>query len=229
MWTSPSGLLDVTLILVGTFATQAMVLYVRWRRPVKAKTNRMGGIGGLVQKPSHHFTGSVLLSMFVAVSSASTSRAQAIDPTTPPPAAPPLNLDLSSTIQNASANHQTSPVSITVGGQQQSVLPGQLLTPAQVVAVYQVMRTGAQNIVIDGSGAAISGSMSIGQNWAGRIASITVPQGVSVLNNASALNLTGNLTNAGSILVNQINPAVNTATISALNIFNQTGGLISST
>ena len=181
-----------------------------------------------MQKPSHQLTSSVLLSMFVAVSSASTSHAEGLDATTPPPVAPSLNLDLSSTIQNATANHQSSPVNITVGGQQQNILPGQLLTPAQVVAVYQVMRTGSQSIVIDVSGAAISGSMSIGQNWAGRIASMTIPQGVSVLNNASALNLTGNLTNAGSILVNQINPAVSTATIAALNIFNQTGGLISS-
>lgn len=139
-----------------------------------------------------------------------------------------VNLDLSSTNAAVStpATLQT-PVNINVGGAVQTVNPGQMLTPAQLVAVYQVMHTGAQNIVMGANGAATGGSMTIG-NWGQHLSSLTVPQGVTVINKAATLNLTGNLTNAGTIFAVSTNPAVTTSQIAALNILNQQGALLTS-
>lgn len=139
-----------------------------------------------------------------------------------------INLDLASTNQTATVSRQTSPVTILVGGQEQIIQPGQFLTPAQAAAVHQVMRTGSQNIEIGSNGAATGGSITIASGWAGRISGMTIPAGVSVINSATALNLTGNLINTGNLLVSP-SSGMGAASISALNIINQPSALISST
>ena len=140
---------------------------------------------------------------------------------------PPINLNLTSTKADKALSSQISPVNILIGGQSQSIAPGQLLTPAERVAVYQVMHGGSQNIVVGANGAAAGGSLNISVNFAQHLGSLTIPTGVTVYDKAAQLNLSGNLTNSGNLLA-VVGNADKTSAISALNIFNQQGAVISS-
>ncbi|MBY0357993.1 MAG: hypothetical protein K2W82_08330 [Candidatus Obscuribacterales bacterium] len=146
------------------------------------------------------------------------------------PAQNSLNLDLSSTAASVVFNGgcQAASVNIDVGGVAQAVNSGQMLTPAQAVAAYQMLHGGVQNILLGADGSAIGGSMVIGDRLAGMLNSLVIPTNVSVINKAADLSLLGNLTNSGSIYAVTSNPAVEAANISALNILNNQGGLISS-
>lgn len=141
--------------------------------------------------------------------------------------APPINLDLSSTAQSVTASHIASPVNIDVGGSTMAVTQGMALTPAQLIAAYQVARTGQQALLLGADGAAVGGSFILGNRLADHLSDLVIPAGVSVINRAVDLSLIGNLTNAGSIYAVSNNPAVTTANISALNILNNQTGLIS--
>lgn len=151
---------------------------------------------------------------------------------TPAPAAPAssgrVNLDLSSGCSTSAVRSQRVPVEILVGGVRQTIMPGQPVTPAEHVAVHQVLRGGSQSIVIGADGAAAGGTLVIGQHLARSISNLVIPQGVTVFDRAATLDLAGNLTNAGSLFALPSSPAASTAGIIASSIFNQQGGLISS-
>lgn len=146
----------------------------------------------------------------------------------------PIDLDLASTaasITFAANNAAATPVNINMAGVMQTVNPGQMVTPAQAVAAYQVMRTGAQDIVLGALGQATGGSMNISPWLAANLGSLVIPSGVSVINNFAnnpALSLAGSLTNAGTFYAVSTNPAVSTASIAALNIANQQAALLTS-
>ena len=111
------------------------------------------------------------------------------------------------------------------------LLLASLLTPAEKIAVYQVLSAGAQSIVLGANGNAVSGSFTLGADASQYISGLLIPAGVTGIKNfgnGSALNLSGNLINAGTLLAYSNNPALNTAAISANNITNLPGGLISS-
>lgn len=139
-----------------------------------------------------------------------------------------LNLDLTSTTASVafSGGCQQLPVNIDVAGVAQTVNPGQMLTPAQAVAAYQVLRGGEQNILLGIDGSAIGGSMVIGSHLANMLNSIVIPTGVTVVDRTSSLNLAGDITNSGTLLSVSTNPAVTAATISAANILNGQSGLL---
>lgn len=139
----------------------------------------------------------------------------------------PVNLDLSSAVQNMTANCIANSVNIDVGGTSMAVTQGMALTPAQMIAAYQVAHTGQQSLLLGVDGAAVGGSFILSSRLANHISDLVVPVGVSVINRAADLNLAGNLTNAGSIYAVSNNPVVMTATISAANILNQQSGLLS--
>lgn len=139
----------------------------------------------------------------------------------------PINLDLSSTAQSVTANHIANPVNINVGGANMAVTQGMALTPAQMIAAYQMARTGEQSLLIGSDGAAIGGSFILGSRLANHISGLVIPTGVSVINRSADLNLAGNLTNAGNIFAVSNNSAITTATISAANILNGQGALLS--
>ncbi len=142
-----------------------------------------------------------------------------------------INLDLTSTVSVAAPKHlaSTNPVNIVVGGNKQTVTSGSQLTAAERVAVFQVMRTGQQSIQLGSQGNAVGGSFTIGSRLSQHISNLVIPAGVTAVDNASrssTLNLTGNLTNAGTLYVLSTNPAITTATISAANITNRQGALL---
>src|SRR5205823_12738294 len=97
---------------------------------------------------------------------------------------------------------QSNPVNIVVGGTTQSVTNASTLTPAERLAVFQVVSTGQQSIQLGALGNAVGGSFSMGANFSQYVSNLVIPQGVTAVYNAAlsqALNLSGNLTNAGSL------------------------------
>ena len=144
----------------------------------------------------------------------------------------PINLDLSSKNRNLTANNlgSSGQVSIKVGNQTMQVNAATMLTPAERLAVYQVLSTGQQSILLGSLGNAIGGSFNIGAKFNQYVSSLVIPRGVTAIQNAavnSNLSLAGNLTNAGSLLGVSTSQDYSSLLISAQNIYNRQGALIS--
>lgn len=139
----------------------------------------------------------------------------------------PANYDLTSTNRNVSA---PAAVNLNLSGTTRTVNPGDMLTPAENVALMQLMNTGSQSVQLGLAGNAVAGTVSASQ-LSGIIGNLVIPQGVTALQNAemqAALNITGNLTNAGNFYAYSTNAAVTNAIINANNIFNAQGAVLSS-
>jgi hypothetical protein len=145
------------------------------------------------------------------------------------------DLHLGSTNQTVQANvpqeSSHAPVITDIGGGQIHVSDGMMLTPAQNIALGQVLRTGNQYLQINAQGAAVGGGFVV-NNIPSAITSLTIPEGVrgytNVANGANGFNFGSQLTNAGSLYVFSNNQAVTSGTLSATNILNSTTGLITS-
>lgn len=145
----------------------------------------------------------------------------------------PVELDLSSTSATLTANHltQAAPITIQVGSVNKTLTAATLVTPAELLAAYQVFSTGNQSIILSAAGNAVGGSLALGAKFSQYVSALVIPQGVTAVRDfgrAQALNLTGNLVNQGNFYAYSSNPLVNTAAVSANNIVNQTGALLSS-
>src|SRR5215470_4978703 len=138
------------------------------------------------------------------------------------------NLNLASTRKTATAPSSiTAPVTILNGNKAQTVTAGISLTPAQAVAVNQILTTGTQSLILGALGQAKHGSLTLQSG--GTLSSLFVPRGVTLIgdfSSGSTLNLTGNLTNSGTIYAASNNQAISNAIFSANNIRNNAGGLI---
>jgi hypothetical protein len=147
------------------------------------------------------------------------------------------DLDLASANQNFSAGQLANFKSITiqVGDYKEVVLLNSKLTAAEVVAAQQIITTGKQTIQIGAQGTATGGSITLNKNLlsaidnsvGGSLGSLTVPQGVKLVDAVSTLSLSGELANYGSILTAAASRGA-TDTISAGTILNATGGSIAS-
>lgn len=141
-----------------------------------------------------------------------------------------INLDLSSKTPLATgAGLIARPVNIRIGSAVQTVNSSMMLTPAQLIAAYQVSSTGSQTLQLGSSGNATGGNFQIGSQFS-HAESLLVPQGVTAISNAAtaALNLSGNLNNYGTLFAISTNSAITTAAINAANIYNHPGALLSS-
>jgi hypothetical protein len=144
-----------------------------------------------------------------------------------------LDLDLSSRqrVHEASSLGNFAPTAIRVGRDNRTVSPSDLLTAAEYVALSQVLSSGEQSLKVGRLGNAVGGSLDLSAHVSGQIANLLVPRGVTAVQDfgaAQALNIGGNLTNAGRLFAVSSNSSVTTAIINADNIFNQRGALISS-
>ena len=147
-----------------------------------------------------------------------------------------IDLDLSSTVQTGTAakvfaSHNIESVVISAGSTSRQITPSTLLTPAQRLAVFQLVSTGHQSIQLGPQGNAVGGSFTIGAQLAQHINNLVIPQGVTAINKlvtSANLTLAGNLINAGTFYVASTNPAITTAMINAANISNSSGALLSS-
>jgi hypothetical protein len=149
------------------------------------------------------------------------------------PASKTINLDLSSTnatstIGNAGHLGQSGSVSINVGGTQLNVTSTTQLTPAERLAVYQVVNTGQQSVILDAQGSASGGTVTLSSHLSQELGNLVIPNGVTVIDSTKfgSLNLSGNLTDAGTLYVTNTS-ATNHVVIDANNISVQAHGLIS--
>lgn len=141
------------------------------------------------------------------------------------------NLDLSSQDRTVSAGSNFQQAQITRSdGSSSPIVAGQLLTPAEFVALSQVLQPGGQQtIVVAATGNAVGGSVNLAQ-FSNNLATLHIPQGVIAVSDAAAgpLSISGNLTNSGSLYALSTNSAITSAVISASNIFNSQGALLTS-
>jgi hypothetical protein len=113
------------------------------------------------------------------------------------------SMDLSSTAATVSAapllSHQ-HPVTILVGGKNLTVSPSSLLTPAEMVAVRQVLTSHHQSLVLGTGGAAVSGLMNL-TSFGSSFSNLVIPGQVKVLDSAARpLLVTADFTDSGSLI-----------------------------
>ncbi len=142
-----------------------------------------------------------------------------------------VELDLSSVERTMSIAGLTGAINIQVGGVTRAVNPSDLLTPAEFLAASQMITSGTQTLVLGAEGQATRGRFSLSPGLISSIGSLVIPEGVKLYQNfgqAANFTLTGNLVNQGKLVAFSTSPRVNTATISAANIFNGATGIITS-
>ena len=141
----------------------------------------------------------------------------------------PINLDLSSTSASLSAPQRLGNQTVTIhaGTSTIGVTSQSVLTPAERVAVWQVLTSGSQSIQLGQQGNAVGGSLSVSSNISQNISSLVIPTGVTFLDTAAKLGVAGNLTNMGALNVVPT-AGINAASISAASIFNGVGASIMS-
>jgi hypothetical protein len=122
-------------------------------------------------------------------------------------------------------------VDIMVGGLVKTITSSTPLTPAERLAVQQVISTGQQSIQLTAAGNAVAGTFRVDQGASQHVSHLVIPAGVTAIHDGGvkeALNLTGNLVNAGNLFAISSDAAVTNVTFSAVNIINQPGALLSS-
>ncbi|MFA6209200.1 MAG: S-layer family protein [Candidatus Obscuribacterales bacterium] len=126
-------------------------------------------------------------------------------------------------------------ITIDVGGVKEVVDLNSRLTAAELVAAEQVLSGGVQTINLSHTGQALGGTVildsgllsAIDNSMGGTIGSLTVTQGVQLINTVELFNVSGVINNFGSILLaSEI--AGQTGTISASAIVNSFEALIGS-
>ncbi|MBX9879403.1 MAG: hypothetical protein K2Y22_13160 [Candidatus Obscuribacterales bacterium] len=143
-----------------------------------------------------------------------------------------VNLDLSSTEASVMVQSvgQAAAVHVDMAGTMVPITAGAQVTPAQFVALQQIMQTGTQTLMLNAMGAAQSGTFSMNSALTSMMGNLTIPSGVTALHDAagaSMVNLTGNLVNSGAYYAYTSNAAVTAATLAAQNITNNQSAIIS--
>jgi adhesin HecA-like repeat protein len=150
-------------------------------------------------------------------------------PAPPPASSTGANMNLGS-----SAATMTAPSAsvIRTGDAVQAIHAGQAITPAQYAALSQVLSGGMQHLNLDLSGRAVGGYLGLNTVTAQQqLGSLSVPKNVTVINDfahAAALTLLGDLINSGKFYAVSSSSDSQNANISANNIFNNSGALLTS-
>lgn len=117
-----------------------------------------------------------------------------------------FDLDLSSSLKNIELGSKifngSGSVTISADGGQQTFSAGDKVTAAEYVAIQQVLSQSPQSISVSAQGTASGGSFALDQAAASHVNNLVIPQSVSAVNNFAnnrSVNLSGDLTNLGSI------------------------------
>lgn len=147
-----------------------------------------------------------------------------------PFAALALEFDLTSVNRTVPANQalvEGTSAEINVGGTNVTVKSGDHLTPAEYMALTQVLRTGTQSLQLSAEGRAASGTFTLEHAPTNQFTTLVIAPGTNVLRDfgtEGALNVSGEFSNFGNFYAFSSNPAVSTAAIAGQTIFNS--GLI---
>lgn len=142
------------------------------------------------------------------------------------------NLDLGSTQRTITPDHHEgfTTATLQVGDASRTITPGALLTPAEQVALRQILSSGQQTLQLSALGNAVGGHFDVSAELSEAVHNLVIPQGVTAVLDVArgAANLAGDLTNAGALYAVSSSAQTTAAAISANNIINQPGGIISS-
>ncbi|MDR3615253.1 MAG: hypothetical protein P4L53_16970 [Candidatus Obscuribacterales bacterium] len=107
------------------------------------------------------------------------------------------------------------------GGTMVTINPGQHITPAQAVALDQIMSNGSQSLIVNGQGAATGGLVTLQEGSVAGVSALIVPTGVTVdavgYTASNPLNVTGPIHINGTLL-NLEQSSSATAVLNASNI-----------
>ena len=129
------------------------------------------------------------------------------------------HLDLTSILHSIDVGHLTNEVGINVGGHSLEINSNQLVTPAEALALAQVLSIGHQSLDLSTLGNAVAGSLNaslLGNN----IDNLVLPNLVTLIDNSHSLLLNGNLVNYGDIQF------MGNASLTANNVYNTSSGEI---
>ncbi len=121
-------------------------------------------------------------------------------------------------------------MTIEVGNVALSFKAGSAVTAGEYVAIQQVLSGGKQEIVLGSGGAATGGTFSINAADKGNVTNLVVPAGVTAIDAASknsTISVNGDLTNYGSLDVISRGSSPASTLISATDITNEAGAVIS--
>lgn len=113
--------------------------------------------------------------------------------------------------------------SIVMGNVAHDIVAGDHVTPAQFVALTQVLNGGTQSLILDTAGRAVSGAFALNNLPQGLLSGLVIPSGVSAVHDFAVnatLSFSGNLVNSGNLFAVSSSGATTTAVIAASNIFN---------
>jgi len=141
------------------------------------------------------------------------------------------NMDLGSTQRSITAGNgaQFTQATLKEGRAIRTIRAGDLLTPAETVALQQVLLGGRQSLILGALGNATGGRIRMTPQLAANVSDLVVPRNVTLINDFAStgpLNLIGNLTDAGRFLAISTSPRLTDAVISAANILVAQGGLL---
>lgn len=144
----------------------------------------------------------------------------------------PSDFNLASTAKTVRAGElPNGSVQIAAGSHTMTVTSGMALTPAQLVAVNQILANGNQVIQLNGQGAATGGRLNIATDFGQTVRNLSIPTGVTGLaafNSGANLAVVGDIKNYGNVYAYTTQDQLLGGTISAANIVNNAHGVISS-
>ncbi len=150
-----------------------------------------------------------------------------------------VNLDLTGSTRNITLGDKLfkngGEVTIQVGGETKHLYAGSQVTAAEYVAAKQVLSGGSQQLVVDSNGKATGGQVDLNSIAATKnhmkADSLTVANGVTAVGDlakGSSFKVTGDLNNFGSIYTVSTKNGRHAGDITADNVTNNEGALISS-
>lgn len=141
----------------------------------------------------------------------------------------PSDLNLRSRRDSYTISNLSGNVTISRAGQDVLVDNGTKLTAAELAAVYQVLQQGGQTLSLQNNGSANGGALNLDAGTVGTLSSLNIPKNVTVTGDFTTVNqldISGNLRNAGNLVILSHDPQVAAATVSANHIRNSATGSI---
>ncbi len=129
-------------------------------------------------------------------------------------------LDLNSVMHNVNINNLTHEINLDINGKLTPIFNNTYLTPAESIALSQILSTNHQSLVLDNLGKAIGGSFDVSL-LANNVLNLVLPKDVTLVDNFNNLTINGNLVNYGDIVF------TGNGTLTSANLLNENTGLIS--
>lgn len=147
--------------------------------------------------------------------------------------AQPASLDLAATERTIAPADEAAAAgaSITAGQTVRAVVPGSLLTPAEHIALQQVLTGQGQSLILGELGNAVGGSFVIPADLPASLNDFRLPEGVTAVHDFASrgkLDFAGSFVNAGTFYAVSSAASPAAAAISAHGVINQAGALLTS-